>query len=299
MITLSTQKLAGLKGIFKNGYEGITNSYFPKVTTEIKSTSVKEDFTWLGSTPGIREWVGERQAKGIHENVFTVKPKKYESTIAVNIDDLSDDKQGQLRLRIQNMAAMAKRDMDNEFTNTLVNLTNTLCYDRQNFFDTDHAEGDNTTAQSNAPASHANYAFGADAVMRIYEDMTTFRDDKNRIAGITPTHVMIPSCLGFKAKEIFDSSIINVSNIKKDHLTKGLLNVIVNPYLPNNGDNSTWYVLDLSKPIKPFLYLNREQPVLKEDRTKEFMEDVLYLGTKSRFNYSGLDWRLAFRAEGA
>ncbi len=299
MITLSTHKLAGLKGIFKNGYEGITESYFPKVTTEYKSNSAKEDFTWLGSTPGIREWVGERQAKGIHEKVFTVKPKKYESTIAIDVDDLADDKQGQLNLRVKQMAEMARRDMDNEFADGVVNLTNTLCYDGQNFFDTDHREGDNSTPQSNAPTPHANYTFSPDGLMRIVDEMASFRDDKNRITGHKATHVMVPSALGFLAKQYLDPATVGVSTTPKDHLTKGLLKVIVNPYLPSNGINSTYYVLDLSKAIKPFLYLNRLEPTLEQDNGEKFQKDVIYLGTKSRFNFTGFDWRCAFRAEGS
>lgn len=123
-------------------------SWISKIAMPFDSTQETETYKWLGMVPGMREWIGGRQAKGFRENGITITNKKYESTLEVNVDDLRRDKTGQLRVRIGEQARRANAHWASLLSTLILNGPSTECYDGQYFFDTDHSEGDSGT-QSN------------------------------------------------------------------------------------------------------------------------------------------------------
>jgi hypothetical protein len=112
------------------------------------SDQESETYAWLGQTPKLREWIGGRQAQGLMEQGFTIRNKKYESTLELPVDWMRRDKTGQILMRI-NEQAEAANDHWAELLSTLIEAGEaSACYDGQYFFDTDHAEED-SGSQSN------------------------------------------------------------------------------------------------------------------------------------------------------
>lgn len=289
---------AGLQTIFQKGYDGVATIY-QTITTEVPSTKASEDYGWLGSTPGLTEWKNERAPKSLIENGFTLKNKDYEASIAVDRNAIDDDQYGMIKMRVQSMAVAAKKSFDRELVSVIEG--NGLCYDGQNFFDTDHSEGESGT-QSNYQAS--SYALAIDKVKLIITAMRGFKDDKGVVAGINPSHIMVPTGLEFTAKELFDPTYVSVTIDPSKATLKGLLAVIVNPYLANAGTvaNSAYYVLDMTQPVKPFVFQNRKNlefvALDKPSDVDFFMRKTLYYGVDARFAFGFGDWRCAFKAQG-
>lgn len=136
----------GVMGMFyKQLAADMGNSWIPGCSMLFNSTQETETYKWLGQVPQMREWIGGRNAKGFTENGITIKNKKYESTLEVNVDDLRRDKTGQLMVRIAEQARRANAHWASLLSTLILAGAATTCYDGEYFFDTGHIDG----AQSN------------------------------------------------------------------------------------------------------------------------------------------------------
>lgn len=298
---------SGLKQEFMTGYQTPQPDVYKQVCMTVPSGKASEIYAWLGSTPKMREWVSERQLKTMLEHAFTITNKDFEATIEVERNALEDDQYGQVKLRAQQLGLEARRFYD-EYLATIIE-ENGLCYDGQNFFDTDHSEGDSGT-QSNAPAASSTYAISTAAnflaVLRLVSSaMAQIKDDKNKHYGSRPTHVMVPTSLEWLAKEAFDPMYRGGGETSSTNWAKGAVGIIVNPFLTNNGTSaySAVYWLDLSKPVKPLIFQNRKDPEFvsldKPDSYENFMRKRILYGVDARFNMGFGDWRLAYKTVGS
>ncbi|OCP17442.1 MULTISPECIES: Mu-like prophage major head subunit gpT family protein [unclassified Ensifer] len=137
----------GFKATFQQAFDGYQPMY-EQIATVVESNSSEETYPWLGDIPKLREWIGDRHIKGLTAKGYSIKNRKFESTISVIRDDIEDDKLGLYRPRIQMLGQSAAQHPD-EITFELVNAGfSSLCYDGQNFFDVDHPVGKDGNVQS-------------------------------------------------------------------------------------------------------------------------------------------------------
>ncbi len=97
----------------------------------------------------MREWIGQRHAKGLFDNGISIVNKHYEATLELMVKDMRRDKTGQIMARVDDLADRTNSHWASLLTALIIAAESTVCYDGQFFFDTDHAEGNNTTSQSN------------------------------------------------------------------------------------------------------------------------------------------------------
>ena len=288
---------AGLKRQFDMGFKEPTTIY-KVITTEIPSNGESESYGWLGETNGLKEWKDERVPHGLLENGFSLRNKDYEDTIEVDRNALEDEKYGQIKLRVRNMGIVAQQSYDELLAEKIEE--NGICYDGQNFFDTDHEEGE-SGVQSNVFLS--GKAFSGSVIKEIISKMKQFKLSNGKRSKIKPSHVMVPTDLEWAARELMDPSVVKVTTDPSRSVLSGRLDIIVNDELTNNGDNSPFYVLDLkSRGTKPFIFQNRK-PItfVAQDQatdTEFFMRKKIYYGVDARFAFGYGDWRLAFRSQG-
>ena len=64
------------------------------VATVVPSTTKSNTYGWLGQWPGFREWIGDRDLNSIKEHSYAIVNKDYESTVAVDRNDIEDDSLG-------------------------------------------------------------------------------------------------------------------------------------------------------------------------------------------------------------
>ncbi len=148
---MSAQRLgsrAVIGEFFKRLEQDTGAAWVPALSMEFDSDQESEEYAWLGQTPGMREWIGGRNAKGFRDQGITVRNKHYEATLEVLLRQLRRDKSGQVLVRIGEMAQRANAHWASLLSTLMVNGESTVCYDGQFFFDTDHSEGDSGT-QSN------------------------------------------------------------------------------------------------------------------------------------------------------
>ncbi len=109
-----------------------------KIVMKVPSASKDESYGWLGQFPSMREWIGPRQVKNLSAQGFTIKNRKFEATISVARDDLSDDRLGIYGPMFSEMGRNARQHPEELVFGLLRAGFTTNCYDGQLFFDTDH-----------------------------------------------------------------------------------------------------------------------------------------------------------------
>ena len=125
------------KTAFQNGFAGAP-SFWQKIATRIPSSTSVEDYGWLGQIPGMREWIGDRQINNLGQHDYSIKNKKFESTVAVDRDKIDDDQYGIYTPLMQMLGQNAAEHPDRLVFALLAAGFTTRCYDKQYFFDADH-----------------------------------------------------------------------------------------------------------------------------------------------------------------
>ena len=127
----------GFKAIYQKAFDEV-DPMWKKIAEEVSSTTKIETYEWLGQIPGMREWIGERFVHRLEENAYTLKNKKFESTIAVSRDAISDNQLGTYSMAFKGLGSAAATHPDELNFQALAAGFDNPCYDGQNFFDTDH-----------------------------------------------------------------------------------------------------------------------------------------------------------------
>jgi len=136
----------GYMGAFKNGWAR-PKPFYDRVAMITNSGTSEEKYTWLGQFPRIREWIGDRVVNNLSGRGYTIVNRLFEQTIAVPRTKIEDDRYGIYAPMFDEMGRDAA-----EFPNQLVSELmlggfTALCYDGQNFFDTDHPVLDDVGAE--------------------------------------------------------------------------------------------------------------------------------------------------------
>lgn len=127
----------GYKQSFQSVFES-TTALYQAVSTIVPSGTSSERYPWLGSIPGVREWVGERVLRNISEYGYEIRNRSWEQTVTVPRPAIEDDQFGVYAPLMEEMGRAAKTHPDTLVFNLLRAGFSTLCFDGQFYFDTDH-----------------------------------------------------------------------------------------------------------------------------------------------------------------
>ncbi len=292
----------GLQAHFVKAYLAAM-AWWPKIATEVPSSSSQEKYGWLGSSPAMREWTDERVPKGLLDHEYTIVNKDWESTIAVDRNAFKDDQLGAVQIRISDLASRARVHPNSLLSTLIIDGESTLCYDGQFFFDTDHVEGESGT-QSNDLTYNASdpnavtQAEFASAFEAAREKLAGFKDDRGE-----PFHenaassliVMVPPALWGVGEKTLEQDTLagNESNV-----LKGAYELLVNPHLT---DGTKWYLFKTDSYILPFILQMREMVKLLQVGVKEgedvdyvrFMRKHMFFGAEARYNVGYGLWQNA------
>lgn len=95
----------------------------------------------------MREWIGPRHVQILKAHSFTFTNRKFESTVSVKREDLSDDKAGIFKPTFSEMGHLARNHPEELVFGLLASGFTEVCYDGQAFFDSDHPQLDKTGAE--------------------------------------------------------------------------------------------------------------------------------------------------------
>jgi len=138
----------GFQAIYDASFDG-TAVHYDKIAMTIPSNSAEENYGWLGQFPELREWVGDRVIHGLSAHGFRIENRKFETTVTVKRDDMSDDRIGIYKPMFSEMGRVTRQHPDRLVLGLLKDGFNIPCYDKESFFSGDHPTGEKGKSISN------------------------------------------------------------------------------------------------------------------------------------------------------
>lgn len=296
-----------------------TPIYWTEFTSMVPSTTRLQTHAFLDRVPQLRQWIGDRQVQNFKARSLQVLNLEFELTQSIRRTEFEDDIYGIYSPAIQVMGESAKRWVDNVLILPAVqggaNLsTIPQSYDNVPFYSASHPiDASNpsygspqsnlfTSATSGAlPLSPANYQIARQTMM-------SYLGADGTPLNVIPNILLVPPQLERTAKTIVGAEMIGndqswagtTGAAPESNVLKGTAKVVCWPSLANQP--TTWYLLDGSRALKPFIYQNRIAPQFsflnKPTDTPVFMQDEFIYGVRARGAGAFGMWWLAAQAVG-
>lgn len=264
---------------FNNAEDPSDIAPFLMVTT---STGADEEYGWLGQSPSMTEWVDERKIKALNEFGYKLKNKDFEATLGVKRNDLEDDRLGNIKIRINDLAIKAKQTHPRKlFFDALNAGTVDLCYDGQPLFSASHSEGDSGTQTNLKTGSGVTLANLKSDIEACVAQMKKLKDDTGEpyFEGDFPIGIICPLELESLFKDLNTLEKINDNT----NSMRGKLTILSSGRL--GSDVNDWYFVNISPGLKPFIRQIRQAVKFSsqtDDSQDGFMRKVYYYGVDSR-----------------
>ncbi len=291
----------GLRSEFFTRFDA-TATHYQDLASRIQSTSDSESYKWLGSVPKMREWGTGRVARGLRTESYSVENLKYESTLEVDRDEIADDKTGQIRIRIAEMAQRAARHKDYLIAQLLINGESAgyHSYDGVPFLGETHESG-SSGVQSNVSGS---YAADADAPTA-EEFKTSLQVAIGKLMGLSDDQgdpmatsaaglvCVVPTNMYVAALEAVSATVVDSTT----NTMQGAARIVPFPWLPAA---TKWYLLKTDPAVGPLIFQDRE-PVeftaLTQDSDEGFRREKFLYGVRARYRITYGYWQYALRMQ--
>jgi len=264
-----------------------------KFAMRVTSTSTAEDYAWLGSLPQVREWISDRSFDQMRAYTYQIRNKNWEAGVEVDRDEIEDEKLDMVRPRIRGLAEVAQQHYVDLIMGLLPLGFTALAYDGQFFFDTDHSDGGGA-AQSNKVTGVLTAA-NLDAAITQFMMLTS---DNGTPLNVGPTHLVVPPQLRATARDLVELDTLSAGG--SNPLFKSVT-LVVDPRL--RAHPTKWYLLDLSREIKP-LVLQIRRPFQFISFDDERVHENAFMRKKFRYSVDGRHnagyglWQLALGSTG-
>jgi len=289
----------GLRSEFFSRYDAAA-TFYQDLTTRIQSNSDAETYRWLGSLPRMREWGQGRVARGLGTESYSIENLKYESTLEVDRDEISDDKTGQIQIRVGELAQRAASHKDWLIAQLLADgeTDGFNSYDGVSFFNASHVSG-SSGAQSNllsstavAPDNPTDEEF-LTALRAAIGAMMAQKDDQSEPMSISASGLVcaVPTSMHITALEAINATMVNNTS----NILAGIARVVALPWLT---DASKWYLLKTDGVVRPFIFQDREPiefTALTEESDEGFRREKFLFGVRARYRVAYGYWQYAVR----
>lgn len=285
-----------LKTTFNRAFT-TTETIWEKIAMRVPSTGAYNDYKWLKNFPRMRQWVGAKHIKSLEGDNYVIRNDDWEVTVEVDRNDIEDDQLGIYAPQAHSAGDSAKQ-LPDEIVGDLANGVFTLkCFDGQFMCDTDHPVGDTLVSNKGvAVLSVATLALAQASYGAARTAMRKFKDEEGRPLNVRPKILMVCPALEDTA-----NALINTDRLEdgKPNPYKGTAEVLVNDYLTSD---TSWFLLDTSKSVKPFIYQERKAPVFvsKTDMSSDevFSRRQYLFGAEARAAGGYGFWQLIWGSTG-
>lgn len=297
-----TTLFTGFDTIFQKGFE-MAPSYYESFTTVVPSSTSATLYPWLGRTTGFREWVGDRVMQALEAHGYTIINKTFEDTVAIERERIEDDQYGVYTPVIEQLGWDAKTHPDqlifgmmkaatSQASVTIGKLTiqPPTCYDGQNLYSLAHPTGASgqvtASGLSTWQASHA-YSVGTSII-----DANGNTQQVTASTGNSGSSA--PSWATTVGTTTTDSNVTWTLRIIGGAGTGS--NFAAN--LNSSGTGPYWYLVDASRPIRPFIFQKRRDYAVTRMNTVTdemvFSQRLFRYGVDVRCNAGVGLWQLTY-----
>lgn len=269
-----------LSKVFNQTFNEVEVEY-PSIAMVVPSNGAYVDYRWLANFPQMKEWIGKKHITKLAEYDYVIRNKDYAATIEVRRNDIEDDQMGIYKPQAESAAWSAKQHPDELVFEAVNKAFTAKCYDGQPMISGSHKVGKLTFSNkgtkklsiASLAAAQASYGVARTTMMK-------FKDESGRPLNVKPNVLLVPP-----AQEDVANALMTVDRLEdgKPNPYKGTAKVQVSTRLT---DDDAWFLLDNTKPVKPFVYQVRKKPVFVSqtnmDSPSVFMEGVFFFGAEAR-----------------
>jgi phage major head subunit gpT-like protein len=282
-------------------YAGIESAAtnWMQVAMRVGSESGSNDYGWLESVPGMREWVGDRELANLQAATYSVKNKEYEATVSIKRKDIEDDQVGIYSPMFTMLGQNVAYHRDEIVFDLLKNGFSQLCYDGKTFFATTHKIGKTTV--SNKGTGKLTRARFQDALADMQSIKNSVGKPLRNFMGTganAPLLVVGPSNRAL-ADEIVGLPTVSGGGANVDYQKARVL--VLAEF--SDAEADFWMLLDTSKAVKPLILQVRKEPefVRMDGGNDEaaFMRAEYRYGFDDRKNAGFGFWQLAYGSDGS
>lgn len=278
---------------FHEGYNQ-PEVWYEKLCTIRSSGTSQNTYAWMGQLPMMREWVGPRVIERLSLHGYTIVNRDFEKTVALPQNMVEDDTYGSLEPVVQELGYAARKNPDVIVREAIED--NPECFDGKAFFAANHPVDLYDSSKGTYGNLHKSHALTPENFAKGMVAMRKVKGPSGLPLGVRPSHIIVPAALVPVARRIVKAdrmvepvtqaspgtgfTAVGLDNIWKDSVEIIEIDELV--------DEEAWYLADLRRPIKPFIWQNRQDPrfVWKNQPTDTnvFMEKEYLFGVDSRGN---------------
>jgi phage major head subunit gpT-like protein len=223
--------------------------WWDRVATEVPSTTRTNTYGWMARLLKMRKWDGPRVLQNLQTHAYVLENEPYELTVGVDRDDIKDDQLGVYNPLFQELGRAGKKWPDQQVKTVLQAGTTNLGFDGVAFFASTHP----LNPAGNQSNNFTGTALNATNFSTTRAAMMAYTGEDGEPLGVMPNLLIVPPQLQDTANTIVTAEYgaSGASNVQK-----GQASVLVVPELANAA--TTWYLADVSSPIKPLIWQLRE-----------------------------------------
>lgn len=283
----ATAKVGFLEGLKRREWA------WPQVAGLIDMTAESQLLVDLGAAPMPVESIGKMQVQTMIEKQMEVEPKEWEIVVSLTHKAMRGDQTANLKKWCASAGDNFQKHINKlvfTYLNSGDSTTYGLCYDGQEFFDSDHADAgaDYQTAQDNEGAlalSVTNFNTSLVAAQ-------AFKDDRGEYCEYVYDTIVGSPTLNQQIGQIIGNEWEYDSGDRNVNVWQGKYKGIITPHF----DAAAYVLLATNETIKPMYVVMRENPhllkVWDDNTTAEGY--TRYWKFYASYDIVYGDWRLAY-----
>jgi len=269
---------------------GMATPFWQKFAAKVSANTKHVSFPMHAATARLRRWDGERKEIGGKAYDYQVTPEEFELTVAIPLAEVEDDNIGAWLHTLEDMGIQIELWPDDLVIAVLLAGETGLGFDGKAFFANDHSLKSGTTIDN---------LFGSTALTKanvaaVIAEMKSWVGEDGRSLRVTPNKLVVPPNLEDTAREIVGSDLIaqvfgsNTAAAGVRNTLQGRLGLEVLSELATDagGNDTSWYVMDTTKPTKPLVLVERLAPKVvhkhADNDDNVFWDRKLVCGVRAR-----------------
>lgn len=239
-----------------------------------QSTGAYETYAWLGDIPLVKEWIGEKRARGLKDYGFTIRNKPFYDAIMIDRNDLRDDKVGAHELRIRDLPLRMEAHKRKMISDLAINGDVNTAFDAVAYFS--NVSGARTIDNLLAGTGTTLAQLKADLIAALVA-MGKFTDSEGEVLNIMGDTIYCPLALAFDFTSIVKSAAdASQSNPAVQNPFANYNLTVIGDARLDADDANDWYLFSTKGLLKPFILQEREAMRSVLDDTKVKSERMYY-----------------------
>ena len=284
-----------------------------RVATRVPSGTAEQVYGWLKEFPLMREWAkgADRPFADIAENAVSVTNKKWGNGVKIARESIEDDQLGIYAPMVRSLGQESMLSIDRETFKAMNGGFRAICYDGQNFFDTDHPVAANVDG-TGGTEDVSNVLLGAPTAAVRTAGATAA--DAVTTGGTVKGYARYK--IAFTVAGAIGAAAFTLS-VNGGAASAAVVTAAGGYDIPNTGihidfeagtvfvvgdawewrGRRAWYLLATMHELKPMIYQERTpveiESVMRLDDNNVFLKDEYWYGARARRAYSYGYWQMA------